>query len=515
MHDIADQIYFVNKPSGISTHSVDGIREGLCEYLQRKLSERLFVCHRLDKGTSGALLFSRSKGGARDIGGLFESGQVRKTYLLVTDRTTSEDAFTISTNISKEKGCFVSSNPCHQGNSKTDFMKLYDSGCYVLWQARPFTGKPHQIRLHAEQLGIAILGDNEHSGSAFPRLMLHASEIELHCGDAGVRRYVSRAPLYFSDLNLLDDTTRLTMLLAAERRFYLFGKEAKTAYRIFHGNEVPSVNCDRYGELCWFHWYQNGEPSPADRATFEWISKEAGCESWCLQFMQDRGRDPTKKRMIKNVKRGEWQVEEHNLKYILKLEQGLSAGMFLDQRQNRLWVKQNSFGKEVLNLFCYTAGFSLCAAAGGARKIDSVDTSRACLDWARENFALNGLENDRFRLFQFDAREFLKKAARQQKKYDLIICDPPSFARSKAGTFSIKKELANLVKLLLPVLGSSGTILISSNFNGFSQKSFEEIIKRALPNDLYCIKATPPLDWDYELPGEESLLKSLLICSQQ
>ncbi len=513
MYDLKDHIYFTQKPSGIATHSVDGIREGISEYLQRKLSEKLYVCHRLDKGTSGVLLFARSKNGASYIGNLFERGQVRKTYLFVTDRITSESAYTITTNISKKKGVFVSSSPCQPGNATTDFVKLLDKAGYALWQARPYSGKPHQIRLHAEQLGIAILGDSEHGGTAFLRLMLHASEIELNFGSASALRYASPPAVCFSDPTLLRDSTKLLMLLSAERRLSLFGKEPDAAYRLFHNNEVPGINCDRYGQLCWFYWYHNAAPSATEEAAMEWISKEVGCKSWCLQFMQDRGKEPREKRLLKNSDQMEWQVEEHGIKYLLKMDQGLSAGLFLDQRENRLWVKQNSRGKDVLNLFCYTAGFSLCAAVGGAKRIDSVDTSRACLDWARENFALNGLEKDSFRLFQFDAREFLKKAARQQTKHDLIICDSPSFARSKAGTFSIKKDLANLVKLLLPVLGSSGTILISSNYSGFSQKSFEEIIKRALPNDLYCIKTTPPLDWDYELPGEESLLKSLLVCA--
>ena len=145
----------------------------------------------------------------------------------------------------------------------------------------------------------------------------------------------------------------------------------------------------------------------------------------------------------------DWVGSEHGLKFVFKSNQGWSPGLFLDQRANRNWVHQNSAGKTVLNLFCYTGGFSVAAAKGGAERVESVDTSAATLNWSKENFAANDIDVSQHGFFKSDAREFLKIAKKKERQFDTIICDPPSFARSKNY---IQKHSGNLFLMFLTSL---------------------------------------------------------------
>jgi 23S rRNA (cytosine1962-C5)-methyltransferase len=185
---------------------------------------------------------------------------------------------------------------------------------------------------------------------------------------------------------------------------------------------------------------------------------------------------------------------------------GWSPGLFLDQRANRDWVQENSHDKDVLNLFCYTAGFSVAAALGGARSVTSVDTSKQTLEWAKENFALNEIDLNSHQFWALDAREFLQMAERQGRRYDLIICDPPSFARSKKSIFRIEKEFRPLVEQMGRLLKPEGKILFSTNYERWN---YQALIKQ-LPKGFIGSPAPSPVG-DHDLPGEEPAMKSVFV----
>lgn len=122
------------------------------------------------------------------------------------------------------------------------------------------------------------------------------------------------------------------------------------------------------------------------------------------------------------------EVLENGLKFKVDWEEGQKTGFFIDQRENRMLVQQYSKGRDVLNMFCYTGGFSFYAMKGGAKKVDSVDSSGKAIDLTRENVELN-FENDlRHEAIVADGFEYLKDI---QDKYDLIILDPPAFAKHR------------------------------------------------------------------------------------
>jgi 23S rRNA G2069 N7-methylase RlmK/C1962 C5-methylase RlmI len=176
-------------------------------------------------------------------------------------------------------------------------------------------------------------------------------------------------------------------------------------------------------------------------------------------------------------------VNEGGLRFKVNLSDYLDTGLFLDHRKTRDLVRSVVKDKRVLNLFCYTGTFSVYAASGGAAEVDSVDMSNTYLDWAAENFALNGIKafsidpeklplvdknEKRFRLIRADVLRFLDEAKKQHLKWDYIILDPPTFSNSKkmTGTLDICRDYQELIASCLKLLSPGGTLLFSSNARG-------------------------------------------------
>lgn len=501
-------IYFSNKPHGLPTHRPSPDRLGFIEYLNNN-SETLHICHRLDKETSGAMVFAKSKMAAAELSKLFEKREIKKRYLLVTDRKNNlPEEVTVRSNITKKKNVFISKKS-ENPNSESHFRRIKQNDCFSLWEVIPKTGKTHQIRLHAQQLGINILGDKLYNGSNFPRLMLHSMEIALKYQNEDYSHKVE-APKLFQDLNLLKDATMSSWLAAYDRRKTLYDLDSKTnnCYRLLH-DEDPKLRIDKLDEKLWFYWYQDSAPNISELKRIEKFCKIIDCSKWKIQLMKNRGSKPLPETNLSNIEAKSWTAQENEINYIFKTSQGYSPGLFLDQRNNRKWVKDNSKNKSILNLFCYTAGFSVCAAIGGANKVISVDTSKATLNWAKENFTANNLNFEDYEFWSSDARLFIKGAVKRNQKFDIIICDPPSFARNKDGVFKIEKDIGSLLSGLAKLLNTSGTILFSTNYEGWTQEDLEERISRLSELQLADIQIQVSLD--YELPGEERLMKSVFL----
>src|SRR2546423_3600212 len=129
-------------------------------------------------------------------------------------------------------------------------------------------------------------------------------------------------------------------------------------------------------------------------------------------------------------------VREHGLRFWVNLDDFIDTGLFPDHRQTRARIRAEALGSEFLNLFGYTGAFTCAAAAGGARRTVTVDTSPAYLAWARDNLQLNGLDAADHELLRTDAREFLARAGR---RFTLCILDPPSFStRTGARPFDVQ-----------------------------------------------------------------------------
>lgn len=156
-------------------------------------------------------------------------------------------------------------------------------------------------------------------------------------------------------------------------------------------------------------------------------------------------------------------VQEQGHRFYVNLSNYLDTGLFMDHRPLRKQVELEARGKAVLNLFCYTASFSVYGAAGGASRVDSVDLSNTYLAWGERNFALNGLGGrPEYRFIRSDVATFLKDT---KDSWDLIVLDPPTFSNSKKtrDSLDINRDWPKLVNGCLDHLNSGGTLYFSTN----------------------------------------------------
>lgn len=192
-----------------------------------------------------------------------------------------------------------------------------------------------------------------------------------------------------------------------------------------------------------------------------------------------------------DAKKLELHTLEYGAKFILNLKDYLDTGLFLDHRLTRKLVGDMSKGRDVLNLFAYTGTASVHAALGGAKSVTTVDMSNTYLNWAQENFALNGLSGRQYQFVQSDCLQWI---ANSQDKYDLIFIDPPTFSNSKRmeDSFDVQRDHVSLLTGLVKLLADKGELVFSNNKRKFKMDidalsalglSVENIDNKTLPLD--------------------------------
>ncbi|QLY24437.1 class I SAM-dependent methyltransferase [Bdellovibrio sp. KM01] len=503
---------FVDKIAGLNTHTPEHGQRGCVEVYEEELDRKLFVVHRLDKATSGALCFAKSSEDAAEISRLFEQHLVSKKYLFLTDKPAGSLEFTYQSHIEKEKNKFVSTKD-KEPNSKTTFRWIKALGRFQLWEAIPHTGKPHQIRLHAEAKGIPILGDSEHGGSRFYRLCLHSHSLEFTLRGEPIK-FETDLPVWAKDGELNEHEEDLILAEAFQRRerLYKFTELKDESLRLSH-RELDTYRIDQYGEYLWVYWYKEEDPSVPDLLRFERISKKLK-KKILIRKMLNRGDDPNAELLWTiGQTQTSWVAKENNVKYELRSDTGLSPGLFLDQRENRLWVSEHAQDRRVLNLFSYTSGFSVVSAMAGAQEVCTVDVSANFLDWSKRNFVLNGLdpEHEKYEFWNSDCILFLKGTVRRKRKFGLIICDPPSFGRSKNGVFSISKNFDELMINAMYCLEKNGLLLFCTNYEKWTSGDLHLRLEKLKREFSFKILPAPSQGIDFELPDQEPLMKSIIL----
>lgn len=185
-------------------------------------------------------------------------------------------------------------------------------------------------------------------------------------------------------------------------------------------------------------------------------------------------------------------VPEGGLNFIINLTDYLDTGLFLDHRITRSMVREEVEGLRVLNLFCYTGSFSVYAADGGAAEVTSVDMSRTYINWAKRNMQYNKrYKPDAHDFIQDDVLEWIKNVPRD--RYDVIVCDPPTFSNSKRmeGEWDVQRDHVSLLKTLLRIVTDGGKIYFSNNYRDF------QLDREALPATVVkdISAATTPFDF--------------------
>ncbi|MEC1259148.1 class I SAM-dependent rRNA methyltransferase [Bacillus swezeyi] len=297
---------------------------------------------------------------------------------------------------------------------------------------------------------------------------------------------------------------------AFQERETLFQDAETTAFRLFNGegDGIGGFTIDYYDGYFLIQWYSKGI------YTFKDLIISALDELADYKAVYEKKRFNTAGQYVEDddfVKgtRGEFPiiVKENGMHFAVYLNDGAMTGVFLDQRHVRKTIRDRyAEGKTVLNTFSYTGAFSIAAALGGARKTTSVDVANRSLSKTIEQFSVNGLDYEAHDIKVMDVFKYFQYAAKKQFSFDLVILDPPSFARTKKHTFSAAKDYKNLLKETIQITKDQGVIVASTNSSAFGMKKFKGFIEAAcketgtsytileehsLPEDFQTIKSYP------------------------
>lgn len=295
---------------------------------------------------------------------------------------------------------------------------------------------------------------------------------------------------------------------AKEKRNAYYQDDLTTAFRLFNqeGDGFGGLTVDLYGDYAVFSWYNSyvyqirQTISEAFRQVFPEVLG-------AYEKIRFKGLDYESAHVYGQEAPDFFTVLENGVLYQVFMNDGLMTGIFLDQHEVRgSLVDGFAMGKSLLNMFSYTAAFSVAAAMGGASQTTSVDLAKRSRELSQAHFQANGLSTDEHRFIVMDVFEYFKYAKRKNLTYDVIVLDPPSFARNKKQTFSVAKDYHKLISQSLEILNPGGIIIASTNAANVSRQKFTEQIDKGFAGRSYQIlnKYGLPADFAYNKKDESS-----------
>jgi len=513
-----EHLLVVSKPAGWNTHVPSPYAgEGIYDWLKHREPRwsSLAILHRLDKETSGVLVFGKTPLANKSLTEQFTERRVRKKYLLLTDREVPQKEFTVKTSLVR-LGEKYASRPDGEiaetkfrrsrgdetqikiGNRQSAIGNELEAPHVVSYncvEAEPLTGRTHQIRVHAAENGFPILGDTLYGGTASSRVFLHATEI------AFTHPAANEPVKSFATVNF-DIEPRLALRTA------IIEPDATNAFRVIHGasDGWPGWFVETLGDFLLsqsefaLSAKQNEELSRLAKifssrganhkilsrqvrrsTTIEASPQPVDCSGVSAERRKPDGTDESG--FLPKAATTSFEILENGVRYEMSFNEGYSVGLFLDQRDNRRrlltghiaanfdfgpWT--SDFG--LLNCFAYTCGFSVCAARAGARTT-SLDLSKKYLEWGKRNFALNGLDPAAHDFIYGDTFDWLRRLAKKGRAFDAVVLDPPTFSQSKEhGTFRAEKDYGKLVAAALPLVKPGGILFASTNAADWPPEDF-------------------------------------------
>ena len=295
---------------------------------------------------------------------------------------------------------------------------------------------------------------------------------------------------------------------AKQKRSSYYQDELTTAFRLFNqeGDGFGGMTLDLYGDYVVFSWYNTYvyQLRQLIVAAFAQVFPEILGAYEKIRF---KGLDYESSHIHGQEAPENFTVLENGVLYQVFLNDGLMTGIFLDQHEVRgSLVDGLAMGKSLLNMFSYTAAFSVAAAMGGASETTSVDLAKRSRELSEAHFHANGLSLDNHRLLVMDVFEYFKYAKRKGLSYDVIVLDPPSFARNKKQTFSVAKDYHKLISQSLEILNPGGIIIASNNAANVSRQKFTEQIDKGFAGRKYQVLTQYglPADFVYNKKDESS-----------
>lgn len=375
------------------------------------------------------------------------------------------------------------------------------------------TGRTHQIRvqLAARTLGMAgerLYTRRGHVGA--PRLLLASVGITLPHPTLGPLTLTRPVPDLFTrwieDRLTPEGAWRAALPVAIERRADFFAharrsaEEATTAFRLFSdaGDGVHGVAVDVYGEHLLVHLSDCGVPEPVILDSLAALEPRGIYVKRRPKKAQELSKADMELHAPSAPLRGEpaepeMIVREHGIAFPVRLGDGMSTGIFLDQRENRRRVRELAAGKSFLNLFSYTCAFTVAAALGGAKSTLSVDAARRAIDRGRAHPAL--ADESKHRFIVDDVFDVLARLAKRSDRFDLIIVDPPTFSTVGKSRWTSLDAWEGLLRSVLAISSEHGVVIATSNDGRMSQLDFREIALKVMRGGRRLVDLAEPLDF--------------------
>lgn len=298
--------------------------------------------------------------------------------------------------------------------------------------------------------------------------------------------------------------------VALENRKVFFNDQKTTAFRVFNaeGDGIGGVTIDYLDGYYLINWYSEGIykfneyvlASLRKLVDYRAIYQKKRFNS-AGRYIEEDG--------FVEGKRGQFPiiVKENGVNFAVYINDGAMVGVFLDQREVRRTIRDKyAKGKTVLNTFSYTGAFSIFAALGGSVKTTSVDLANRSLLKTIEQFNINKIDDQAHNIIVEDVFNYFKYAVKKKLSFDIVILDPPSFARSKKYTFSAAKDYKNLLKEAIAITEDKGVIVASTNCATFDMKKFKGFIDAAFKesNVKYSIEEQFSLPDDFRTSKQYS-----------
>jgi 23S rRNA (cytosine1962-C5)-methyltransferase len=486
-----EHLLVVVKPAGWNTHAPSPYAgEGIYDWLKHREPRwaSLAIIHRLDKETSGVLIFGKTPLANRSLTEQFTERRVQKKYLLLTDKPVPPNEFTVKTSLVRIGEKYASRQDGEIAETKftpvADAKFAVKSAGLKMVNAEPLTGRTHQIRVHAAESGFPILGDTLYGGTTSSRVFLHATEI------AFTHPATNKPVKFFAPVNF-DIEPRLAL------RSAVIEPEATNSFRLLHGasDGWPGWFVEKFGD---FLLSQSEAPLSAkqneelSRLAKLFSSRGAYHKILSRQVRRSTTTETSPQLVFGEAAPERFEILENSARYEMSFNEGYSVGLFLDQRDNRRRFLAGciaagfSFSEignrksEILNCFAYTCGFSVCAAKAGARTT-SLDLSKKYLEWGKRNFILNGIDPAAHDFIYGDTFDWLRRLAKKGRAFDAVLLDPPTFSQSKAhGTFRAEKDYGQLVAAALPLLKPGGILFASTNAAEWPPENFLAEIEKSV-----------------------------------
>lgn len=266
-------------------------------------------------------------------------------------------------------------------------------------------------------------------------------------------------------------------------RWAALAEEGTDAHRVANGKDGW---LDRYGD--WILW-SGDEAARAEFMRAELAERYGFAPRGLLaRRLVRRAAEQRAAAVLAGEGPGAVTVREWGLRYEVEPAGGYSSGLFLDQSNNRRWVKRLGAGR-MLNLFAYTGSFTVCAASAGAETC-SVDASKRALSTARRNLELNGVDPAAgHRFLADDVLKVLPRLRRRGEVFDLVVLDPPTFGRADGRDFRIERDLPGLVADCFTLLAPGGWLLVSANYAAWGPSDLRALCMGALSGTAFEMEA--------------------------